>query len=76
MRNDEHQLSSADFLIENNTCTFSGGSKTHDGQPRAPFAKVCLFPDRIMLGLIAHVFDNMRPKMSNGVQRPQRHSPT
>jgi hypothetical protein len=66
MRNDEHQLSSADFVIENNTCTFSGGSKTHDGQPRAPFAKVCLFPDRIMLGLIAHVFDNMRPKMSNG----------
>ena len=66
MRNDEHQLPSADFLIENNTCTFSGGSKTHDGQPRAPFAKVCLFPDRIMLGLITHVFDNMRPKMSNG----------
>ena len=66
MRNDEHQLSSTDFLIENNICTFSGGSKTHDGQPRAPFAKVCLFPDRIMLGLITHVFDNMRPKMSNG----------
>ena len=67
MRNDEHQLSSTDFLIENNICTFSGGSKTHNGQPRAPFAKVCLFPDRIMLGLITHVFDNMRPKMSNGV---------
>ena len=67
MRNDEHQLSSTDFLIENNICTFSGGSKTHDGQPRAPFAKVCLFPDRIMLGLITHVFDNMRPKMSNGI---------
>ena len=67
MRNDEHQLSSADFVIENNICTFSGGSKTHDGQPRAPFAKVCLFPNRIMLGLITHVFDNMRPKMSNGV---------
>ena len=67
MRNDEHQLSSTDFLIENNICTFSGGSKTHDGQPRAPFAKVCFFPDRIMLGLITHVFDNMRPKMSNGV---------
>ena len=66
MRNDEHQLSSADFLIEHNTCNFSGGSKTHDGQPRAPFAKVCLFPDHIMLGLIAHVLDNMRPKMSNG----------
>jgi len=30
MRNDEHQLSSADFLIENNTFTFSGGSKTHE----------------------------------------------
>ena len=67
MRNDEHRLSSADFVIENNICTFSGGSKTHDGQPRAPFAKVCLFPNRIMLGLITHVFDNMRPKMSNGV---------
>ena len=67
MRNDEHQLSSADFLIENITCKFSGGSKTHDGQPRAPFAKVCLFPDRLMIALIAHVFDNMRPKMSNGV---------
>ena len=67
MRTDNYKLSSADFLIENNICTFSGGSKTHDGQPRAPFAKVCLFPDRIMLGLITHVFDNMRPKMSNGV---------
>jgi len=66
MRNDEHQLSSTDFLIEKNICTFSGGSKTHDGQPRAPFAKVCLFPDKTMLGLITHVFDNMRPKMSNG----------
>ena len=40
MRNDEHKLSSTDFLIESNICTFSGGSKTHDGQPRAPFAKV------------------------------------
>ena len=67
LRGDGHQLSSTDFKIENGICTFAGGSKTHDGQPRAPFAKVCLFPDRIMAELIAHVFDNMRSKMSNGV---------
>ena len=66
MRTDNHELSSTDFLIENNICTFSGGNKTHDGQPRAPFAKVCLFPDRVMLGLITHVFDNKRFTMSNG----------
>ena len=46
MRTDNHELSSTDFLIENNICRFSGGSKTHDGQPRAPFAKVCLFSNR------------------------------
>jgi len=66
LRGDGHQLSSTDFKMENNICTFAGGSKTHDGEPRVPFAKVCLFPENIMLGLITHVFDNKRVKMSNG----------
>ena len=66
LRGDGHQLSSTDFKIENGICTFAGGSKTHDGEPRAPFAKVCLFPHHIMLGPITHVFDNKRVKMSNG----------
>ena len=35
MRTDNYELSSTDFLIENKICTFSGGSKTHAGQPRA-----------------------------------------
>lgn len=67
LRGDGHQLSSADFEIENNICTFRAGSKTHDGKPRASFEKVCLFADDIMRGLLAYVFNNTRPKMSNGV---------
>ena len=66
LRGDGHQLSAADFEIESNMCTFRAGSKTHDGKPRAPFEKVCLFADDIMRGLLAYVFNNTRPKMSNG----------
>ena len=67
LRCDGHQLTSADFDIEHGICTFRAGSKTHDGAPRAPFEKVCLFADDIMRGLLAYVFNNTRPKMSNGV---------
>ena len=58
LRCDGHQLTSADFDIEHGICTFRAGSKTHDGKPRAPFEKVCLFADDIMRGLLAYVFNN------------------
>ena len=64
-RDDGHNLSVDDFVIQDRACRFAGGSKSHDDKPRAEYGKICLFDDETTKRLLRHAFFDGRKAIGN-----------